>query len=326
MQQPRGGGVRETHIPTKPPGDKRRWVLVSCDYAAQELGTLAQVCYTLFGYSNLMDTINAGKDPHIQLGKDILAADIGRAISYDEALLAFKGKHETITKTQMKGARQTAKAGNFGFPGGMGIEKFIVSAFKGYGVRLGRPEASRLKALYLSNFPEIKEYFNWISQQGDGFTLEHPLTGMLRGDMRYTSACNSCFQHLASVITTSALYRVVLECITEGTVLHGCRPYAFIHDEIILSAPLGRCHEAAARVSTIMVEEAQRVSPDVKYSAPPAAAFRWYKAMEDVRDSEGRLVPWVPNARDKNGEWQRTDKLEVGWTWATPPEALEDWA
>lgn len=325
MQQPRRGGVRETHVPTRPDGDKSPWVLISCDYSAQELGTLAQVCYTLFGYSKLRDTLNAGKDPHIQLGKDILAADIGRAVSYDEAYAASKGKHEIITKSQMKGARQTAKAGNFGFPGGMGIEKFILSAYKGYGVRISKAEASRLKQLYLSNFPEIREYFNWISQQGEGFTLKHPLTGMLRGDMRYTAACNSCFQHLASVITTSALYRVAMECITEGTALYGCRLYAFIHDEIIISAPLARCHEAAERVSTIMVEEAQRISPDVKYSAPPAAAYRWYKAMEDVRDENGRLVPWVPNARDKEGEWQRVDKLEEGWTWATPPELEEGW-
>ena len=325
MQQPRMGGVRETHVPTRPAGDRRPWVLISCDYGGQELGTLAQVCFNLFGYSKLRDTINDDKDPHIQLGKDILAADVGRAISYDEAKLAAEGKHPQIPKGKMKGARQSAKAGNFGFPGGMGFKKFIVSAFKSYGVRMSEQEAKRLKALYLSNFPEIKEYFNWISQQGEGFTLKHPLTGMLRGGMQYTAACNSCFQHLASVITTTALYRVVMECLTEGSVLYGCRPYAFIHDEIIISAPLEIAHEAAERVSAIMVEAAQEISPDVKYKAPPAMAYRWYKAMEDVRDEKGKLIPWVPNALDNNGEWQYAKKLEDGWTWATPPEMQEGW-
>lgn len=325
MQQPRQGGVRETHVPTRPAGDKRPWVLISCDYAAQELGTLAQVCYTLFGYSHLRDTLNSGKDPHKQLGKDILAADIGRAISYEEAEAASNGKHPEISKGKMKGARQTAKAGNFGFPGGMGIDKFIVSSFKSYGVRLTREEAQRLKQLYLSNFPEIREYFNWISSQGEGFTLNHPLTGMLRGGMKYTAACNSCFQHLAAVITTTALYRVVMECLTEGSVLYGCRPYAFIHDEIIISAPLDQAAQAAERVSAIMVETAESISPDVKYKAPPAMAYRWYKAMEDVRDEAGNLLPWIPNALDDKGEWQRTDKLEAGWSWATPPEMKEGW-
>ena len=47
--------------------------------------------------------------------------------------------------------------------------------------------------------------------------------------------------------------------------------------------------------------------------------------MEDVRDENGKLIPWVPNARDKEGEWQRVDKLEEGWTWATPPELEEGW-
>lgn len=325
MQQPRKGGVRETHIPTRPAGDKRPWVLISCDYAAQELCTLAEVCIDLFGYSKLADTINAGKDPHKQLGKDILAADIGRAVSYEEAEAALADKHPQITKEQMKGARQTAKAGNFGFPGGMGVDKFIISAYKSYGVRLSKEEAKRLKMLYLSNFPEIREYFNWISKQGEGFTLKHPITGMLRGDMKYTAACNSPFQHLASIITSRALYRVVVECLTAGTVLYGCRPYAFIHDEILVSAPLEQAAAAAERVSAIMVETAHEISPNVKYSAPPAMAYRWYKAMEDVRDASGKLVPWVPNALDEHGEWQLTSKLKPGWTWATPPEMQEGW-
>lgn len=325
MQQPRMGNVRETHVPTRPKGDTRKWVLISVDYGAQELCTLAQVCYLLFGHSKLMETINAGKDPHIQLGKDILAEDVGRAVSYEEAEAASKGKHPTITKERMKGARQTAKAGNFGFPGGMGFAKFITATFKTYRVRLAVAAAKRLKALYFHNFPEIKEYFNWISQQGDNFTLTHPGTGARRGGLRYTSACNSPFQHLASVITTTALYRVVMECLTEGTALYGCRPYAFIHDEILVSAPLEQAPAAAERVSQIMVTAAEEISPDVKYKAPPAMAYRWYKAMEDVRDPTGNLIPWVPNALDDKGEWQLTDTLKPGWSWATPPEMQEGW-
>jgi hypothetical protein len=143
--------------------------------------------------------------------------------------------------------------------------------------------------------------------------------------MRYTSACNSPFQHLASIITTTALYRVVMECLTEGTALYGCRPYAFIHDEIIISAPLEQAAAAAERVSEIMVSAAQEISPDVKYKAPPAMAYRWYKAMEDVRDASGKLVPWVPNALDDKGEWQLTKTLKPGWSWATPPEMQEGW-
>jgi hypothetical protein len=45
--------------------------LVSIDYNAMELGTLAQTCMNLFGFSVLGDVINKGEDPHGFLGAQI---------------------------------------------------------------------------------------------------------------------------------------------------------------------------------------------------------------------------------------------------------------
>jgi len=48
--------------------------LVSIDYNAMELGTLAQTCINLFGHSILADVINKGEDPHGFLGAQIAYA------------------------------------------------------------------------------------------------------------------------------------------------------------------------------------------------------------------------------------------------------------
>ena len=66
--------------------------------------------------------------------------------------------------------------------------------------------------------------------------------------------------------------------------------------------------------------------PDVPCEAPPAAAYRWYKNMEP-RFSDGELIPWIPNARNKEGQWARfrPGKTPPGWHRAAPPETRSTW-
>ena len=74
------------------PGNK----LLITDYSAIELATLAQVCYSTFGYSEMRNRINAGEDLHRYYASIMNNCAI-----------------EDVTKQQ----RQEAKAANFGFPG-----------------------------------------------------------------------------------------------------------------------------------------------------------------------------------------------------------------
>ena len=84
---PRKGGIRGMFVP--PPG----FLLSAVDYSQLELCALAESCYRRFGFSKLMDTINAGIDCH----KYMATFYTGKAI-------------EHIDKSE----RQLAKVCNFG--------------------------------------------------------------------------------------------------------------------------------------------------------------------------------------------------------------------
>jgi DNA polymerase I-like protein with 3'-5' exonuclease and polymerase domains len=75
--------------------------------------------------------------------------------------------------------------------------------------------------------------------------------------------------------------------------LFGCRVFAFVHDEILMEAPLERAHEAAFELARIMVEAMKEWVPDVKISASPALMLAWSKDATMVKDKDGRLIPWV---------------------------------
>lgn len=58
-------GIRELYVAS--PG----YALLSVDFNQQELGALAQHCYTRYGFSVLKDVINAGFDVHAWAGTKI---------------------------------------------------------------------------------------------------------------------------------------------------------------------------------------------------------------------------------------------------------------
>lgn len=100
----------------RPSGGKRR-VFSSEDYEAGELVTDAQSCLWITGQSDLALALNAGRKVHNALGATMIG------LSYDE----FQ-KH--VKDLNCKNARQAAKPGNFGFPGGMGPAKLVLTQRK----------------------------------------------------------------------------------------------------------------------------------------------------------------------------------------------------
>lgn len=91
----------------------------STDYSSGELCTLAQVCLWTVGYSRMAEIINETKDPGM-LHTALAAKMIGATV--DEFYARMKAGDKAA-----KGFRQAAKAANFGFPGGMGAAKFVLS-------------------------------------------------------------------------------------------------------------------------------------------------------------------------------------------------------
>lgn len=97
-------------------------VFCSVDYSAIELCTLAQVCIYTVGGSNMADTINRTKDPG-SLHTAFAAQMIGLPV--DEMIAQVKAGDK-----KAKDYRQAAKAANFGFPGGMGAAKLVLTKRK----------------------------------------------------------------------------------------------------------------------------------------------------------------------------------------------------
>lgn len=301
------------------------WAYISVDYSALEMVTLAQSNLWLFGYSRMAEAINAKKDCHCIIGGAMI----------NEPYELFKGAVDAKDKRH-KNIRQGGKAGNFGFGGFMGAPKFVSAKRKDWsedfpnGIRfcelLGKlshcgdagtttefrgreclpvcPEcvdiAYDIRVSYFNVWEEMNEFQQYVQQHTSGgdATLVIPATTVERGGCRYSAFANGHFQGLAAVGAKRALWAVCKECYVQSdSPLYGCRPIGFIHDEIIIEAPLDRLHEAAFRLRDVMVDEMQKLCPDVLVQAEPAAATRWYKAMDKRFDANGRLICWEPEKK-----------------------------
>lgn len=118
QQFPRDKGLRECIVAR--PGYR----LCSVDYFSGELITHAQSCIWIVGHSDLADALNNDANPHEMLGAAMLGMD------YAAFLEVYNDKKHPGYR-QAKDARQAAKPGNFGFPGGMGAPKMALQQRRG---------------------------------------------------------------------------------------------------------------------------------------------------------------------------------------------------
>jgi len=139
------------------PGDKRfRSLFVPkagkkfavIDYAFIELRTLAAICEERFGSSVLADTIRKNIDPHVYTA----------AMIQNQSIEDFLATKETNPKW-FKACRQSAKALNFGIPGGLGAMSLADYAKASYGVEMSVDEAKNFRnKLIYQIYPEIGKY------------------------------------------------------------------------------------------------------------------------------------------------------------------------
>lgn len=291
QNMPSGAGVRECFHPR--PG----YVYVAADYSTLELCTLAQTLLDQIGHSRMADALREGKDLHVLFASRLAGLD------YEEALARYEAGDAT-----MKRLRRIAKGPNFGLPGGMGVDKLILYC-RGMGIKIPRESyddpatgervwgAKELKEMWLEAFPEVREYFNWISNQvgqiGDGVLQCGARTSRIRGGLYFTEACNTLFQSPAADGAKEALWRVTKECfLDENSSLYGSRPVNFVHDEIMLETPEERASEAAERLALLMVYGMKRFVPDIPIKAEPVVMAYWSKDAKSKRGPDGRLITW----------------------------------
>ncbi len=285
----RVGRIRECFVPR--PGH----VFLQADYEGLELCTLAQVCKSKLGYSSLGDAINSGKDPHGMLGASILH------LNYDEFMRRLKEKD-----SEVKNARQAAKPGNFGYPGGLGFEAFQEFAKSQYKVLLSLSEARELKVNWQRTWPEMIAYHAFVKTHVDAngmFFVNQLFTDRLRGDCTFTAAANSWFQGLGADATLNALWMITKECyVDQNSPLFNCRPVNYIHDEFFIEIPEDRyMHERAMRLREVMMRGANALLPDVPTKTSPVIMRYWSKDAHEMYDDNQRLIPWTREACNCKG-------------------------
>lgn len=178
--------------------------------------------------------------------------------------------------------------------------------------------AERMQRDYYEQFPETRDYFNFVERVRDlgqplhdwqcdlldlprgsytepGQQCQH-VSCILRGGVTYNDCANGYFQSLLAVAAKRALCICQREC-SDRTVrltwgefaggpspLLGSRCVSFMHDEIFAELRDDRRDAAARRISEVMVRCLVECCPDLAPAckAPPAMAKRWYKAMEAV--------------------------------------------
>ena len=265
--------------------DQDRAVFAQADYDTFELCCWAQVCYSVLGFSRMGDTINAGKDPHLQLASEIL----GWPYETCATILA----DDTLPQYQLvKDTRQTAKHCNFGFMGGLGVNAFIDLVYSMSNEKLDPLRARQLRDLWFATWPEAREYFNWInSLHGHCVQLS---VNRVRSGATFCQSANTFFQGLAADIANYAGWLITRACYNDpSSVLYGSRPVLFVHDEFILECPESLGHEVAAELVRLMLLAAQPFLPNVKLGASSCLMRYWSKKAKPVF-KQGRLIPW-PN-------------------------------
>lgn len=302
---PRDGGFRECVVPR--PGH----VFVAADWGQAELRGLAQIClWEGFGDSMAQAFID-GRDPHAEFGADLLGistAEMGRLLAAGDKLA--------------KSRRQVAKVANFGFPGGMGAERFVAHARK-QDVELHSDrekaiaEAWTLHAAFRRKWPEVLPYFSWVGsrtgtrEDPKRFTARQYISERLRGGVGYCDGCNTYFQGLIADVAKAAVWDIARATYGgedaagvagSAAALAGCRQVLFLHDENIIEVPCGdgsarypldlaRLTAAADALVAIMLDAMRRYMPDIPPAADAAAMLRWVKGADEVRDGQGRLIP-----------------------------------
>ena len=284
LNLPREGGVRECFVA------RAGYCFVFSDYDAAEMRTFAQALLDIVGESKLAERYQQDPnfDPHSYLAAEYLK------IPYADGI-EKKNQGDKVFKK----IRQLMKAANFGFLGGSSAKTFLSFA-KGYGITdITLEDATRLRNFYLSVFPEVRKYFNWIStwinkNPNNEVDILLERSGRIAGGRRYTQACNVFVQGVAADGALKSFYEITKACFDRNSIFWGCRPVLFIHDEIIVESPIQKASQVALEVQRLMQENMQIFTPDVPSSCSPSMAFRWYKNAEPIYDENGVLQIWEP--------------------------------
>ena len=282
---PKEPGIRECYIA---PPDHYMWTI---DFSQLELCTVAQACLDLLGYSQIADLINQGEDLHTRLALLFLRPK-GINLSTDEFKRLLKSDDVVYNGLTADDLRNASKRTNFGFLGGMGVDKFMQ---QNRDLKLPRADVEGFKKTFMTGYAEMKDFFKIADQISNGSAQLVQLTSYrIRGGLGYCDAANTWFSGLAADGVKDALYRVQREFFFDKTsVLYGNGGvFADIHDELAGFARRRVAHEVVERVDEIMRFCMQERTSQVKIKTSKALSLRWRKGAKEYRDATGRMQPF----------------------------------
>lgn len=159
------------------------FLMFSIDYSAMELGTLAQKCLDLFGFSVLADLINAGEDPHAYLAAQLaynidnwfneyaryhLRTDdqpnMEQMFEIYKLFSTFKNHENPALVEFFDHWRKYAKPTGLGYPGGLGPDTFITYSKGTFGVIVDVETATRMREIWRMALPEMPLYHQYINE------------------------------------------------------------------------------------------------------------------------------------------------------------------
>lgn len=271
---PRDGEIRECFVPRK------GMVFANVDYGAAESRGLGQVMHNLNIPTKLVEV---GKNPEADF--HLALAAIMLKIPYEEAVA--RKKDPLVSST-----RQGAKAANFGFPGGMGVARFIESQKnQAKPVYWDHDEATRLRDDWIRGW-NMKPYFNHANELSDqGYAVQH-VSGRIRGNVGFCDSANTLFQGIVADGAKLSVYECAKAAYTlPESPLYGSRLVNFVHDEIMAEVPEEAGHEAAEEIGRIMRQCMDYYTPDVPSVTEGTLTRRWAKEAKPVFE-KGRLQVW----------------------------------
>jgi hypothetical protein len=311
--------VRECFLPPE------NMIMVSCDYSALELCSVAQVTYSLFGHSVHRDKNLLGYDLHSFLGSGLARALqpalVDMLVDLDEAYKVFLQKRKAAKGIKdedqspeavrarklvddIKLFRNFAKPVGLGFPGGLGAKTLVTFALTTYGVVMTLDQANVFRELWREIYPEMPEFSKWLNNQVDtsnvdskgGETYWYETQGFnrMRAGAGYCAAMNGkSMQSLSSDGAKRGVAWLARACYSgyqldhPYSLLSGCVPSAFIHDENLVGiADDIIMTERALLVSKVMIDAMQISMPDVLIGCEPAAMRRWTKKAEAIWEDD----------------------------------------
>lgn len=282
---PNRGGIRECIIP------REGHVFIGGDLSGAELHCLAQACKRILGFSALGDALNEGQDVHCRLGARMAGRD------YEPFYKEYKDGCPVVKEWRSK-----AKAGNFGYGGLMGPAGFVRAQLR-KGSVFSLEEAAHIRDSWLTEWPEMQEYFRWVKEQmgpTGNVVMEMWPGGPFRRFRKATQLANSLFQGPAARGAKQAICDLTYKyyCDEESSLYLTSRPSLFIHDEIVtesLMADANTLHERVLEFKTTVENAFNTMVPDYPTTVDPGMSIRGYKC-EPHFDEKGRFT-WPTTKR-----------------------------